>query len=364
MITIYILLFGVIAAAFLVSLYNLITAPVLNNNGNKINDDFVSVLIPARNEVNKIGNTIKRLINQNYYNLEIIVLDDNSSDGTAEEVQQLRQYCNKIKLIKGRTLPGGWTGKNWACYQLAEKANGEYLLFIDADVLLEKNAINNAVKIIKNISADLLSIFPTQLMHSTGEKLVVPMMNWLLLSFLPLRLVFNSSQKSFSAANGQFMLWKREAYFKIGGHEPVKNKIVEDMELARLAKYNRLKMLTLLGGDSVFCRMYNTFSSAVNGYLKNFYPGFNTGRISFSVLIVLLFLSFNMTILFAFFNKLMLTGVVLIFLNRIFISVKSRQPVMLNLFYHPVQFFLLLFIGINSAILFNKQKIMWKNRFL
>jgi cellulose synthase/poly-beta-1,6-N-acetylglucosamine synthase-like glycosyltransferase len=125
---------------------------------------------------------------------------------------------------------------------LAQEAKGEYLLFLDADVELTSNVISSAVYELEKSSVTLLSIFPTQIIKSFGEHLIVPLMNWLLLTFLPLRFVYSSSSKAFVAANGQFMLWRKDDYFKIGGHETIKNKVVEDMELARLAKQNKLKL--------------------------------------------------------------------------------------------------------------------------
>ena len=142
-------------------------------------------------------------------------------------------------------------GKNWACHQLSQKAKGKYLLFIDADVELAPNAISSTAKIMAETKTKMLSVFPTQRIKSFGEWLIVPLMNWLLLAFLPLRQVYASRNNSFIAANGQFILWDRETYFSIGGHQQVANAVVEDMELARKAKQKN-KIITLLGGNLYF----------------------------------------------------------------------------------------------------------------
>jgi chlorobactene glucosyltransferase len=199
----------------------LFTAPELKNISKHSDDQkLVSVLIPARNEEKNIEKCIKGVLSQDYQNKEIIVLDDCSTDKT---YQIAFAFSDKnIKVITGAPLPQNWLGKNWACNQLAQEANGEYLLFIDADVELKPEVISSAVFELEKSNAALISIFPTQIIKSFGEHFIVPLMNWLLLTFLPLKLVYASSSKSFVAANGQFMLWRKSDYFKLGKHQVVK----------------------------------------------------------------------------------------------------------------------------------------------
>jgi len=253
----------------IVVVYNFITAPVVKNNKVQIDEsELVSVLIPARNEEMNIGSCLNFILAQDYKNLEVLVLDDQSTDRTSEIIKAFSEKHKNIFYLKGEKLPQNWTGKNWACHQLSQKANGKYLLFIDADVELASNAISSTLKIMSNTKAKMLSVFPTQRIKSFGEWLIVPLMNWLLLSFLPLRQVYSSQNKSFIAANGQFILWDRETYFSIGGHKQVANTVVEDMELARKAKPHD-KIITLLGGNIIFCRMYSSFPNAFKGFTKN-----------------------------------------------------------------------------------------------
>lgn len=344
-----------------ISIYNLFTAPVLKRVSQPSdNRSFVSVLIPARNEEMNIEKCIKGMLLQDYQNKEIIVLDDNSTDGTYNLVSSFS--TSNVKVLIGKQLPPDWFGKNWACHQLAKEAKGEYLLFVDADVEVTPEVISSAVCELEKSNAALLSIFPTQIIKSFGEHLIVPLMNWLLLTFLPLRFVYSCSSKSFVAANGQFMLWRKDDYFNIGGHEKVKNKVVEDMELARLTKQNKLKVKTMLGGKLVFCRMYESFNQAYNGFTKNFFAGFLLPPFSFLAIILFLLIAFVLPFLFLMQPVYSFILIALILITRISVSIVSNQNWFINILLHPVQMLFMFWIGIISLIKFKTKKIVWKQR--
>jgi len=347
-----------------VSGYNLFSRPVLrylprNNSSWK---PLVSVLIPARNEAENIGRALYTITQQTYRNIEIIVLDDHSDDRTAEIVRKVANIEPRLRLIKGKPLPDGWTGKNWACHQLAREANGEQLLFVDADVQLAPEAISSGLARIEQNKLDMLSVFPTQIMQSLSERLVVPMMNWILLSFLPLRFVSDSPNPKFVAANGQFILLSREIYSVIGGHDAVKGKIVEDMELARKIKNNGNKIMTLLGGELISCRMYDNLVDAANGFTKNFYAGFNIPQWLFILFIAVLAVVYLVPFIAVLENGLFIYPITLIILNRLFISIISQQAPLYNIILHPFQILLMLIIGIRSVETYSKGQIVWKGR--
>lgn len=347
----------------LVSIYNLITAPVVRTfNLNNETKPFVSVLIPARNEENNIGKCLNHLVAQDYNNLEILVLDDHSTDKTGKIVAGYQEKHKQIKLIYGKDLPEGWLGKNWACHQLSNEAQGKYLLFLDADVEIKKETISSTLSEMNNAEVKLISVFSTQIIKSFGEWMIVPLMNWLLLAFLPLRLVYSSRTKSFVAANGQFMFWEREAYFNIGGHKAVQDKVVEDMEFARICKSRNIKIKTMLGGNLIFCQMYNGLSDAKKGFSKNFYPGFSVNSFVFLMMITLFIVIFLLPFALVFYSTLYIIPVLLIVLIRVLISILSKQNIAFNVILHPLQMLFMFFIGINSVINSKTGNIEWKGR--
>ncbi len=359
---IFTLLISLIAAS--VSLYNLVTRPVLQYipRTGTTHKPLVSVLIPARNEAKSIERLLYTITQQTYRKIEIIVLDDHSEDRTAAIATSVAHVEPRMRVIIGKQLPEGWTGKNWACHQLAQEAAGDILLFIDADVQLSPEAISSAVTCLEENRLAMLSIFPTQIMQSFGERLVVPLMNWLLLSSLPLRLVYSSSHPKFVAANGQFILIRNDIYTEIGGHEVVSDKIVEDMEIARILKRSKKRIMTLLGGELLSCRMYSGAEEAANGFTKNFYPGFNTSKRVFIATLLALLAVFLGPFIAIFENELFMYPVLVILLNRLFISIVSKQSPLYNILLHPLHMLIMIIIGIRSVEAYSKGQITWKGR--
>lgn len=234
----------------------------------------VSVLIPARNEENTIITLLESLLNQDYEHFDILVLDDQSIDSTFEILSRYQEKYPTIKIYKGEELKEGWLGKNYACYQLSQKTQSDILLFLDADVILEKNAISSALHHLEKNKIALLSVFPTQYTVSRIEKIVVPLMHDILLGFLPLSLVRRVQFESIAAANGQFMMYRKKVYHKVQPHEACKAIVIEDIASIRLVKKSGFKADVLLGGNSIFCRMYRSKQEALSGFSKNLYAGF------------------------------------------------------------------------------------------
>lgn len=359
---VFIIVLIVAAASTIVVIYNFITKPVFVENLESLAQSKVSVLIPMRNEESNITECLKSVNNQSYNNFEIFVLDDHSVDSSIEKVKSIQKQSSKIRLLHGEELPSGWLGKNWACHQLSLQATGEYLLFIDADVTITNKVVQSAIGMMKKYNLSMLTVFPSQKIDNWRVRLIIPMMNWLLLSFLPIRKVFTSGKKSFVAANGQFILFNREAYEKIGGHNAVKSKVVEDMELARLIKGNNYKMMTLLGGDHISCKMYSKFTEAFNGFSKNYYAGFNTNPIVFLFIIALFQLVFTIPFLSWSLMPQYNIVVLLILFSRALMSLMSKQNLILNVLLHPFQMIISFLIGINSVLIYYTKRGTWKGR--
>lgn len=241
----------------------------------------VSVLIPARNEARTIGRLLADLNRSAVRPLEIIVCDDHSDDETARVAKEAgRTLALPLRLIRSLPLPEGWTGKNFACFQLARQASGVYFLFLDADVRIGPEAIGRALTTARRNRLGLLSLFPCQRLKTWGEKSVVPLMGYILLTLLPLRAVRKATgQPALAAANGQFMLFRSGTYRRLQPHRKVRNCTVEDIRIARYYKSNGIPTGCYTGNSGVSCRMYRNFREAVNGFARSLPAFFGGSRL-------------------------------------------------------------------------------------
>jgi chlorobactene glucosyltransferase len=251
----------------------------------------VSLLIPARNEAAVIGATVKALLNQrspiNHHLLpyEILILDDHSTDGTAQIAMAAAQTAAgtdmpQVRVIEGQDLPQGWGGKNWACHQLAQAALGDVLIFTDADVQWANGALSALLRHAEHTRADLLTVWPTQHTITWGERLVVPLMAFVVVGYLPSLAVHHLPFSVFAAGNGQCMLFRREAYQRVGGHAAVKGAIVEDIRLAQHTKSHGLRLRMADGAGLIACRMYTDWQEVRDGYAKNIRAGYGDSFIA------------------------------------------------------------------------------------
>jgi len=353
-------IFAFTVIQLLVSLVNLLFETNLPKTDD-VSTGLISVLIPARNEENNIGNLLSDLLNQDYKNIEVVVFNDQSDDKTAEIVTEYTIRDNRIRMIGSAGLPEGWLGKNFACDSLARQANGSYMLFLDADVRIGNNAIGRAVSFSEEQGPDLVSIFPKQFIRSLGERITVPVMNYILVSLLPLVLVRKTKYSSLSAANGQFMFFEAGKYRSLRPHEKMKHEKVEDISIARSYKKSGLKVACLLGDDSISCRMYNGLGEAVKGFSKNVIAFFGNSFIIALLFWVITTFGF-LPILFEMPPYTFVVYLLAYLLTRIIVSLASRQSVFYNiLLIIPLQVSLFLFI---YKAFINKYfgKFQWKGR--
>jgi len=321
----------------------------------------VSVLIPARNEEAVIGKLLRCLQKLDYPDFEVIVCDDHSSDNTEEILNWFSGEDERFHSFLGQKLPDDWFGKNFACHQLAQKASGKYLIFLDADVELSPDALTKSVAFFQQKQLSLLSIFPQQRMETIAELSVVPVMNWILQSLLPMILVQKSRFPSLSAANGQFMMFDGAEYRKQQWHSKVRSQNVEDIRLARLVKSEGLKMAVLLGRGDIFCRMYRFWDEAILGFSRNIHEYFGG---SLAVLIGFWFFVFWGPVIVWTVLGLNFLGlfVILVVLNRLLVALDSRQSVFWSVMLHPAQM-----IGFSAIVFYHiyrrfKKDTEWKGQ--
>jgi glycosyltransferase involved in cell wall biosynthesis len=245
---------------------NLVAFPTLAPGRDRPNRPRTSLLVPARDEADRIAPVLTGLLAQPAD--EVLVLDDESADGTADVVRSFARRDGRLRLLPGIPRPEGWVGKTWACHQLAAAARGDLLVFADADVILAAGALDAIWTELEAQRADVLSVFPRQETVTWGERLLVPVVDETLLGFLPHPLL-DAPVPAAAAANGQLMAFRRAAYDRTGGHRSVAGAIVEDLALARRTRRLGLKLGLALGGDLVSARMYDGYRAAVRGFGKS-----------------------------------------------------------------------------------------------
>ena len=341
----------------------------------------VSILIPARNEALNIGPCVRSLLAQDYPNCELLVLDDHSTDGTGDLVRGLglSETGERQRMLTGAALPPGWTGKGWACHQLAAQATGDFLFFTDADTEHAPGTVSAAVAYAQRNRADLVSAWPRLVTVTWGEQLVIPMIvvlamilypHWLMLFLqkhphLAARLP-RSAQRLLGAANGQFMFFTRAGYDRIGGHAGERSHVVEDVALGRAVASRMGEGMRLFNCESLrfsTCRMYRSFGETWDGFTKNIRPAFERSLVGFLGLGAWQLCGYLLPFVFAFCapRPLVLAQVAVIYVIRILLTLRFRTS-WLSCVLHPVGQALALGIGLNSWRRSARGGVSWKGR--
>jgi len=251
--------------------------------------------------------------------------------------------------------------KNYACEILSRKARGDFEIFLDADVRVGSDFIPGAVKYMRDNGLNLLSLFPCQIMTDKGSRMVVPLMNWILLSLLPLRAVERSTIPALAAANGQFMMFRREDYDAVRPHNVCRKENVEDMAIIKLYKNCCYKTAVLLGSEDVYCRMYEGFKESVYGMSRSVFDFF--GKLEIVGYLFLIATTVAPFIIFIFNGLLMgIIYLLIVILMRIFVSLASRQSVMQNILLMGPQQIILGIIMITASVSRRKKNMKWKGR--
>jgi len=231
--------------------------------------ECVSAVVPARNEEAVIAACVKSLAAQSEV-AEVLVIDDQSADRTAEIVRGLTAEFPKVRLLEAAELPAGWVGKNNAVWIGAKEARSEWLLFTDADAVHEVDSAAKALQIAAQQDAAMVSFSPEQVMETWYEKAVIPYVFTRLASRFRFQDV-NDANSTAAAANGQFILVRRDAYDAVGGHASIAGEVLEDVALATRVKAARYRIWFGSGKGIVRVRMYRTFAAMWEGWRKNLY---------------------------------------------------------------------------------------------
>ena len=332
----------------------------------------VSVLIPARNEAANILPMVESILKQDYPNFQILVLDDNSEDETGLILAELANLNSRVCFLQGQPLPEGWMGKQWACHQLAQAATGELLLFTDADTRHSPQTLSNAIAVLLAERTDLLTALPHQEMLTWGERLIVPLLYWSFMVFIPLSLAYRIKIPALSMAIGQFILIRRQALEQIGGFEAIRKNAADDLSLVRRVKAQGLRWKVIDGGMDIRCRMYTNFEQAREGISKNLFAVFDYRILPFIFVWLWLGLVFigPLVVLAAGALSglvsqisLLLAGIAVLeaFLLWLIVVRRFRFPIRVAMFY-PFNILTAIVLALRAVILNIQGKATWKGR--
>jgi len=269
MLTIALIVAVLAAISLVITLANVLTWPRVEPAGEPA-DGRVSLLIPARNEEANIAACLDAALAQELH--EIIVCNDHSSDGTA---RILAGYGDRIRVIEPGVLPPGWSGKCFACDALGRHAEGDWLLFLDADARLQPGAVRRILAQAQELDVTFLSCWPQLEMRGLAERLVMPLLNFVVFTLFPAPLQFRRRDPSLGLAHGACIMMRRQEYLAIGGHESVKNELFEDTRLARVWRERGFRGACLDGTGTVRVRMYDSLRAVFNGFQKIVFPAFD-----------------------------------------------------------------------------------------
>lgn len=324
----------------------------------------VSVLIPARNEEHSIGDAVRAVLANADLELEVVVLDDASTDGTAGIVSAMAAGDSRVRLVSGESLPEGWNGKQHACFVLARHARHRWLCFVDADVRLAPDALGRMLASMDASGTALLSGFPRQVTVTFLERLLLPLIHFVLLGFLPVPGLKRSTSPVYAAGCGQLILVRRQEYFGAGGHAAIRQTMHDGIRLPLAFRERGFRTDIFDATDAAQVRMYGNAHEVWFGLAKNAVEGLAAPR-RLPVFTVLLFggqvLPFVLLLAGAGW-PLSLVAAVLAILPRWIASIRFRQPID-SVVLHPLGILVLLALQWWALIRhLRKRPASWKGR--
>ncbi|MEC9451308.1 MAG: glycosyltransferase family 2 protein [Chloroflexota bacterium] len=339
-----------------------------NKKDNSEIKEGLSILIPARNEEDSIEKCINSIYFDKNFIKEVLVFNDSSTDSTKNILEGLSKKYTKLKVINGTERPKGWSGKSFACFQLSKYAKSNLILFIDADTELNKDGIDSLVNFIINNKYTMVSAWPKIETKTIIEKILMPLLNFIVFTSFPTFLSKNSNRYSLGLAHGACIIFYKKTYDKLTGHNLVKNSLFEDTDLAKKWRENGELSYCINGMNIIKVRMYDNFSKIWTGFEKNTYPAFKNNFYFFTFHLLNL-LIFNLPViavplyLLGIINNLiiLICGIIIIFIRLIF-SLKFKHPWWSFLF-HSFAETIFFFISISSFLKYNFMGgIEWKDR--
>ncbi len=354
------ILFSICALSLLITLVNVLTMRVVRNVTGSPVDGSVAILLPMRNEESNAADVLASAIAQvGIPQLSIFALDDNSTDRTFEILQGVARA--NLKVVSGSMLPDGWLGKPYACQQLATAAQSDYLVFLDADVRLQPHAVAAAITALNKWGWDFISPYPKEIAVSFAERLIQPLLQWSWMASVFLRLAERFPSRSTTIANGQFFVVRNSAYVASGGHEVIREKVLDDLELARSLVSAGFKGGVADGSSVARCRMYDQTSDLIRGYTKSLWTAFGgvTGTL---IAIALLSLTGIAPLILALSgDRVAWAAFAAIWISRLLVAARTKStPSTAAL--HPLSIIFLLYLIALSWIGKSRGNLTWRGR--
>lgn len=322
----------------------------------------IAVIIPIRNEASNIEPLLESLKNQTGTpNLQFHLINDNSTDETYKFALRATQTDSRFKVHQGKALQQDWLGKPFAMQQGLQLSDSEYVVLVDADVRLEPFAIASAINLMSVQHLDFISAYPREIAHTWSERLIQPLLQWSWLATVPLGIARRSTNPALAVANGQFFLVRRKALEKIGDFNPVKNKVLDDINLARALLSSGFHGSVVDGSQIAQCRMYESWTELREGYSKSLPVAFG-GLIGTCLAIIFLSLTGIVPIIFALCgSSLAWMAFAAIAYSRILSALATKGRVIDSLF-HPLSVLLLIYLIVRSHMM--RGTTQWKGRTL
>ena len=346
--------------AVLATVANLLFSPRLTDSG-RSGGPLVSVVIPARNEERAIARTVLAMLAQTYADLEVIVVDDRSTDATPQILASLADP--RLRIVEGEEPPAGWLGKPWALEQGSRHATGELLLFVDADVVYEPAAVGAMVDGLEPEAA-MLAILPHLEMRGFWENAGMSALVTVLMGVLNVWIVNRTRTPLLGVGGGVGNLVRRGAYESIGGHRALHDAVVDDIGLARQLRAAGHRTTVAFADDFISVRMYHGLREIVEGFTKNAFAVFS-GNYAVMLAAVVFVLAFDVAPYFLAFrgHPLAIAAVVLLTIARLILFGAFGYSIASALFLHPVTSLLWIYIVLRSAwVIGIRGHVHWRGR--
>lgn len=329
----------------------------------------ISVMVPVRNEEEDIGKCLDSLLDQNYPNLEIIVMDDDSEDRSWQILERYASnHPDSIRVERSRPLPEGWTGKNWVCHQLSELATGSWMVFTDADTVHTPESVSNAYRECIARGSSYVSYLPDLITVTLGEKVLLPIIYFAFYLLLPLTLLKKIRNYYSAVAIGTFIIIRSDTYQKIGGHAELKDEIVDDIFLARMVKKAGENFDMIDGTGIFYTRFYTNVGEVWRGFTKNAFGAYGYSMLPYIATLLFSYIAFlhpivklvlhgNISLLNPYFEQALF-----ILAIRLIVMLKTRHS-FYSILLHPIMVAFSLLFALNSLrkILLGLP-VLWKGR--